>query len=115
MGEPTVGATQTTITIVEPARNTVPLMVPIARVRHRLELDLDVIQPRELIIRVKVVLLVTALNHEGASLSKRVFRLGRVGILCQDRLKVCVLYAIVSLSRLDLHAHTLRQAGRVRK
>jgi hypothetical protein len=116
MGKPTVGTAQAAVVIVEPARNTVPLMFPITRVRHRLELELGIVQQRGLfIIRVDVVVLAVALVHEGVRLSKRVFRLGRVGILLQDCFEVCVSYAVVSLSRRDLFAHFLRQAGRARK
>jgi hypothetical protein len=34
MGKPAVGATQATIAVIEPARDTVSLVVPIGRVRH---------------------------------------------------------------------------------
>lgn len=57
----TVGTTQTAITIIELARNSVPRVVPIAGIRHRLELELDAAHPWELIIRVDVVVLVTVL------------------------------------------------------
>ena len=40
MGKLAVGATQAAIVIIKPARNTVPFVVPIARVRYRLEFDL---------------------------------------------------------------------------
>lgn len=81
MGKPTAGTAQAAITIIEPARNTVPLAMPVTRIRHRLELELGAVQLRELIIRVGVVALVIALAHEGIRLAKRVFRLVRLGIL----------------------------------
>ena len=81
MGKSTVGTAQAAIMIIEPARNTIALVVPVARVRHRLELELDAVHRRELIIRVGAVVLVIALVHEGNRLAKRIFRLGRVGIV----------------------------------
>lgn len=84
------GTVPTTIMVIEPAWNTVPVVVPIARVRHRLELGLLGIQSRGLVIRVGDIELIVLQTHLSECLAKCVFRLGQVGILLQDDSEVCV-------------------------
>jgi hypothetical protein len=77
------------IVVIEPARNSVPLVIPIARVGYRFELDFSVDQQRSLVVRVRKIVIVLALAHEGKCLTKRIFCLGRAGVLFQDRLEIC--------------------------
>jgi hypothetical protein len=77
------------LVVIEPARNSVPLVIPIARIRHRFELHFGVAQQRSLVVRDSNIVLVIALAYEVMRLTKRVFRLGRAGILLQDRLEIC--------------------------
>lgn len=111
MGKPAVGAAQATIVVIEPARDTVSLVVPICRVRHGLELNLGVIQLRSLIALVEGVFLLNAFDHEGIRLTKYLFRLGRVGILCQDGLEVCV-SCVPGSTLLALVPHYLQRTRR---
>ena len=97
------------ITIIEFARNAIASMVPVARVRHRLELGLCVTQQRNLVVRVRNVVIVVARAYQRERLAKRVFRLGRAGVLAQDRLEVC------PPSRVSVSALRASVAGEARK
>ena len=98
--------------IVKPTGNQVPLVVPVARVRHGLELDLAVVQLRSLVALVGWIILLNMFDHEGIRLTKFLFRVGRVGILRQDGLEVCISCVLPSVS-LALHA-PLFTAGKAR-
>ena len=98
--------------VMKPTWDTIALVVPIARVRHGLELDFVVVQLRSLVALVGGVILLNVFNHEGIRLTKFLFRVGRVGILCQDGLEVCISCALPSVS-LALRA-PLFMAGKAR-
>ena len=65
-------------------------MVPIGQVQNRLELELGTIQRRRLIFPVKGVIPLNTFDHKGIRLTKLLFRRGRVEILCQNGLEVCI-------------------------
>ena len=74
--KPALGTADATVVVVEPAGDAVPVVVPIARVGRRLELDLFVTQQRILIVRDRKVILFVALAHECERLAERLCRLG---------------------------------------
>jgi hypothetical protein len=81
MRKPAVVPARTAIMVIKCTRNAIAFVVPIARVRHRLELDLYVVQQRTLVVRIRRVVVVVALAHQRERLTKRVFRFGRAGVL----------------------------------
>ena len=88
--KPALGATHTAFMIVKPTGNPVPLVVPIARVRHGLELELWFAQRRERFVNQDGPFRFGALVQEVNCLVERLLCLGRVRILFEDDLKVYV-------------------------
>ena len=82
--KPALGTTDAAVVVVEPAGDATPLVVPIARVKRRLELELLVTQQRIFIVRDRKFILFVVLAHEDERLAGHLFHLSRVGVLTED-------------------------------
>ena len=89
MGKPASVPALAPIMVIESTRNAIASMVPVARVRHRLELELCLAQQRTIVTRARKVVNIVARAHQRERLAKNVFHFGRAEVLAQDRLEVC--------------------------